>query len=76
MTSADPITVNATELEGALDCVSAGASCENCASMCMDTGRIDWTSIAVDVAEEDLRADLATSDRSIKVPHKNRHYRE
>ena len=52
MTSADPATVNATALEGAFDFVSAGAPCENGASMCMDTGRISWTSIAVDVEEE------------------------
>ena len=42
-------------------------------SMCIDTGRLSWTSIAVDVEEEELRADLATSSRSIEVPqpHKN-----
>jgi hypothetical protein len=65
--------VNATALEGAFDFVSVDAPCENGASMCMDTGRISWTSIAVDVEEEALPADLATSDRSIEVPqpHKN-----
>ena len=73
MTSVDPATVNATALEGAFDFVSAGAPCENGASMCMDTGRLSWTSSAVDVEEEALPADLATSDRSIEVPqpHKN-----
>ena|SRR5437016_1192290 len=71
MTSADPVTVNATELVGAFDCVSAGAPGETCASIGMDTGRTSWTSIAADGEEEDLPADLATSDRSIEVLHKH-----
>ena len=71
MTSADLVTVNAIELKGAFDFVSAGAPGEQGAYICMDTGRINWTSIALDVAEEDLRADLAPSDRSIEVLHKD-----
>src|SRR5206468_251433 len=50
---------DAAALEGAFDCVSADAPCEHGASMGMDTGRISWTSIAVDVEEEELPANLA-----------------
>jgi hypothetical protein len=71
MTSARPVTVSAVELRDAFDFVSAGSLFEHCAYICIDTGRIFWTSISADLDEEGLPEDLETSDRYITVPHKN-----
>jgi hypothetical protein len=71
MTSTSPVSVSASDLHLAFDFVSAGAPSENCAYICIDTGRIYWTSILVDLEGEDLPEDLGISDRYIAVPHKN-----
>ncbi len=72
MTAIKPVPVNATDLRAAFDFVSAGAPFENSASICLDTGRIFWKSDMADLGtEEDLPADLDTSDRYLPVPHQN-----
>jgi hypothetical protein len=71
MTSARPVTVSTVELRDAFDFVSAGSLFEHCAYICIDTGRIFWTSISADLEKDGLPEDLETSDRYITVPHKN-----
>lgn len=71
MNSASPVSVKADELRYAFEFVSAGARSEHNAYICMDTGRIYWTSISADLEDEELPDDLETSDRYIAVPHKN-----
>ena len=63
-------SINLAELRNAFEFVSSGPSSQNCAYMCMDTGVIYWKSSVIDL-EEEIPADLETSDRYIAVPHKN-----
>jgi hypothetical protein len=63
-------SINLDELRNAFEFVSSGPSSQNFAYMCMDTGIIYWKSNVMDL-EEEIPADLDTSDRYIAVPHKN-----
>lgn len=63
-------SINLDELRNAFEFVSSGPSSQNYAYMCMDTGIIYWKSNVMDL-EEEIPADLETSDRYIPVPHKN-----
>ena len=63
-------SINLDELRNAFEFVSSGPSSQNFAYMCMDTGIIYWKSNVMDL-EEEIPADLETSDRYIAVPHKN-----
>jgi hypothetical protein len=58
------------DLSAAFDFVSFGASMEHEAYISLDTGAIYWIS-ELNPLEEDVPADLETSDRYIAVPHKN-----
>lgn len=71
MTSARIVSVNGTALRDAFEFVSPGAPSENAAYICIGTGKIYWTSIAYDVAEEDVPEDVEDSDRYLALPHKN-----
>ena len=64
------VSVDSTALHMAFEFVSPAAPLENSAYVCIDTGRIYWTSCTLDVEEEGLPEDLE-SDRYIAVPHKN-----
>jgi hypothetical protein len=70
MTSTRTILVNAAELRNAFEFTSAGELSEHCAYICIDTGRIYWTSSSVDLEQEDNPEDLEASDRYIVLPHK------
>lgn len=63
-------SINLDELRNAFEFLSSGPSSQNFAYMCMDTGIIYWKSNVMDL-EEEIPADLETSDRYIAVPHKN-----
>jgi hypothetical protein len=71
MASTGSVSVSAVELRDAFEFVSAGSLSEHCAYVCIDTGRIYWTSSMGDLTDEDLPEDLETSDRYIAVPHKH-----
>ena len=72
MTATKPVPVNAADLRTAFEYVGAGAPFENSAYICLDTGKIFWKLDPADPGnEEDLPADLETSDRYLPVPHKN-----
>ena len=66
------VTVKYEDLSLAFDFVSFGVPMEHQAYVSLDTGRIYWISEADDATdEEELPADLETSDRYIEIPHKN-----
>ena len=65
------VVVKYTDLSLAFDFVSFGAPMEHHAYVSLDTGRIYWLSEADAIDEEELPADLETSDRHFEVPHKN-----
>lgn len=64
------LNINLDELRNAFEFVSSGPSSQHSAYICMDTGIIYWKSNEMDL-EEEVPADLETSDRYIPVPHKN-----
>jgi hypothetical protein len=57
------------ELSLAFEFVSAAPPGENNAYVCLDTGRIYWTS-EQGLGDEDVPDDLDTSDRYVLIPHK------
>lgn len=63
------VAVKYEDLSEAFDFVSFGAPMEHQAYISLDTGTIYWISESVE--EEEVPADLETSDRYIAVPHKN-----
>jgi hypothetical protein len=65
------VTVKYKDLSTAFDFVSFGAPMEHRAYLSLDTGAIYWVSEADAIEEEELPADLETSDRYIEIPHKN-----
>jgi hypothetical protein len=57
------------ELSLAFEFVSAAPPGENNAYVCLDTGRIYWTS-EQGLGDEDVPDDLDTSERYVLIPHK------
>lgn len=57
------------ELSLAFEFVSAAPPGENNSYVCLDTGRIYWTS-EQGLGDEDVPDDLDTSDRYVLIPHK------
>jgi Uncharacterised protein family (UPF0158) len=66
------VCVKASELREAFEFVSCGAPFEHEAHISLDTGKIYWTSSAIDMEEEKAPpGDIADEDRYLAVPHKN-----
>jgi hypothetical protein len=65
------VKVKYGDLSAAFDFVSCAAPFEHRAFVSLDTGAIYWISEASPLDEEDLPADLETSDRYLAIPHKN-----
>jgi hypothetical protein len=65
------ITVKYADLSAAFDFVNFGDPFEHQAFVSRHTGAIYWVSDTDPIDEEELPDDLDTSDRYIKVPHKN-----
>jgi len=65
------VKVKYDDLSAAFDFVSLAAPFEHRAFVSLDTGAIYWISEASPLDEEDLPADLETSDRYLAIPHKN-----
>ncbi len=65
------VTVKYDDLSTAFDFVSFAGPMEHRAYVSLDTGAIYWISEANPIEEDDLPADLETSDRYLAVPHKN-----
>jgi len=59
------------DLSAAFDFVSFAAPMEHHAYVSLDTGAIYWISETSPLEEEDVPADLETSDRYVEIPHKN-----
>ncbi len=64
-------TVKYDELSLAFEFVSFGAPFENRAFISRDTGAVYWISEGNPIEDDELPADLETSDRYIAVPHKH-----
>lgn len=64
------VTIKYDDLSAAFDFVNFAAPFEHRAFVCLDTGVIHWISETGPIDEEDLPADLETSDRYIAIPHK------
>ena len=64
-------TIKYDDLSAAFDFVSFAAPMEHHAYLSLDTGVIYWLSEGSPLEEEDVPADLETSDRYIAIPHKN-----
>lgn len=64
------VTVKYDDLSAAFDFVGSGAPMEHNAHISLDTGEIYWTSELYPMDEE-VPADLETSDRYLAIPHKN-----
>jgi Uncharacterised protein family (UPF0158) len=62
--------VQYSDLELAFEFVSSAAPMENMAYVSLDTGRIYWISSWSDT-EDELPDDVETSDRYVRIPHKN-----
>ena len=65
------VTIKHDDLSLAFDFVSSGAPMEHRAYVSLDTGRIYWVSELNPLEEEEIPADLETSDRYLEIPHKN-----
>lgn len=65
------VTVRHDDLSLAFDFVSYAAPTEHNAYVSLDTGKIYWTSDSSDAFDEELPADLETSDRYLAIPHRN-----
>jgi hypothetical protein len=63
------VTIDAQELEIAVDFVSAGAEVDACAYVCRETGKIYW--LSSDHQDDDLPEDLDDATRYLPVPSKN-----
>jgi hypothetical protein len=71
MTTGNPVTVDAHDLDLAFEFVSSGRQYENKAYVSVETGRIDWVSDMVDLDEPELPDDLEDDDLYIALPHRN-----
>ncbi|MDR3537457.1 MAG: UPF0158 family protein [Acetobacteraceae bacterium] len=67
---AKPLQVDAMELRLAFEFVSGATPHANGAYICIETGKIYWTSSMFDVPEP-VPDDVEDPDRYISVPHKN-----
>ncbi len=65
-----PLQVDATDLYLAFEFVSSAAPCVNGAYICIETGKIYWTSDVYDVMEP-ATDDVGDPTRYISVPHRN-----
>ena len=65
------VTVKYDDLSTAFDFVSCAGPMEHRAYVSLDTGAIYWISEMNRIEEDELPADLETSDRYIAIPHKN-----
>jgi hypothetical protein len=65
------VTIKYDDLSAAFDFVSFAPPMEHQAYVSLDTGAIYWVSETSPSEEEDVPADLETSDRYIAIPHKN-----
>ena len=65
------VTVKYDDLSTAFDFVSFAGPMEHRAYVSLDTGAIYWISETNPIEEDDLPADLETSERYLAVPHKN-----
>ena len=63
------VAVKFDELSDAFAFVGSASPGENNAYICLDTGRIYWTS-ELSSLDEEVPDDLETSDRYLSVPHK------
>jgi hypothetical protein len=68
MTSTKSVAVDARELRDAFEFVSAGDAFECSAWICLDTGKVYLRSPEVGLGDEDLPADIDSSDRYLAVP--------
>lgn len=64
------VAVKYDALSFAFEFVSSGSPMEHNAYVSLDTGEVYWTS-DLDPIEEEVPADLETSDRYLAIPHKN-----
>jgi len=62
------VAIDFQDLIESFEFVSMAPPCENCAYICLDTGRTYWKSELEPIGEE-LPDDLDTSDRFVMVPH-------
>jgi hypothetical protein len=69
--SFEMVSVNYEDLSLAFDFVGSAAPMEHRAFVSLDTGEIHWVSDLNPFEEEEVPADLETSDRYLEVPHKN-----
>ena len=65
------VAVKYDDLSMALDFVSYVAPMQHNAYVCLDTGKVYWTSDFSDTFDEELPDDFETSDRYLAIPHKN-----
>src|SRR6516225_10318076 len=65
------VAVKYDDLSMALDFVSYVAPMQHNAYVCIDTGKVYWTSDFSDTFDEELPDDFETSDRYLAIPHKN-----
>lgn len=63
------VTVTSDDLLAAFEFVGSAQPMENNAYICLDTGKIYWTS-ELQAVDEDVPDDLEASDRYIAIPHK------
>ena len=71
MASRRSASVNATDLRGAFEFVSAGSPFENAAYVCRDTGKVFWAPVSgLFDAPEPLPEDIDNAERYLAVPHK------
>jgi hypothetical protein len=65
------VAVKYDDLSMALDFVSYVAPMQHNAYVCLDTGKVYWTSDFSDTFDGELPDDFETSDRYLAIPHKN-----
>ena len=65
------VAVKYDDLSMALDFVSYVAPMQHNAYVCIDTGKVYWTSDFSDTFDGELPDDFETSDRYLAIPHKN-----
>ncbi len=70
-TTGKTVTVSAEDLRGAYEFVSAGAELDASAYICLETGKIYWTSADAGLPTDDLPDDIEDSTRYLAVPGKH-----
>ncbi len=65
------VKVDYDDLELAFYFVSSNGPSAGNAYISLDIGKIHWVSDLIDAEEEEVPADVETSDRYVSVPHKN-----